>query len=152
MKKMHSEYYHYKDSGLSNIFLKNGFEIRKTSYGDAVSIIDVEGLHFQIAVQLVQTKPHLTGPEFRFIRKELGLSQSKLAHIFGNNEQSIALWEKHGRVPKWADRLIRHVYSETKLGKNEKYIELVEKLNALDREEIEQKLYFNANDGWRVAA
>ncbi len=36
--------YHYTESGLRNVYLKNGYTITKTEYGEAISIKDVAGL------------------------------------------------------------------------------------------------------------
>jgi len=37
--------YHYKECGLKNVWLVNGFEIKKTPYGKRVSITNLPGLH-----------------------------------------------------------------------------------------------------------
>lgn len=58
-------------------------------------------------------KGHLTGTEFRFLRKELDLSQHRLADLIGTTEQTVALWEKRGKIPKTADRMLRAIYLET---------------------------------------
>ena len=99
--------YHYTESGLRNIYLLNGYEVVETPYGKATSVVDVEGLHKLIGSNLCRKK-HLTGTEFRFIRKEMSLSQSGLGQTLGVTDQAIAKWEKTGRVPKTAgaDRLI----------------------------------------------
>lgn len=41
-------------------------------------------------MKLVKERAQLTGAEFRFLRKELGLSQAKLAHWWGYEAQSVA--------------------------------------------------------------
>ena len=46
--------YHYKESGLDNVYLENGFTIHKTPYGEGVSIQDTAGLHKAIGVWLVE--------------------------------------------------------------------------------------------------
>jgi len=86
--------YHYQSCGLNTIYLVNGYHEIETPYGKAVSIDDVEGLDRAIAHGLITYKARITGSEFRFLRKYLGLSQAKLALLLGNNEQAIALWEK----------------------------------------------------------
>src|SRR3981081_3052180 len=60
--------YHYRECGLPNVYLENGYHEIETPYGRGVSIEDVEGLHIAIAHALVEEKPSLTGPEVRFIR------------------------------------------------------------------------------------
>ena len=36
--------YRYTESGLTNVWLANGYTIRKTKYGEGVSVQDVDGL------------------------------------------------------------------------------------------------------------
>lgn len=144
--------FHYTSSGLRNIWLANGYHARKTAYGSALSIDNVEGLHRAIAMRLVNSKPRLTGAEFRFLRKDLDLSQAKLASLFGNDAQTVALWEKTGRVPKWADRMIRLVYQEYTEG-NAKIVALVGRLSNLDKAEYGKKwLFEDTRRGWQPKA
>jgi len=142
--------YHYTESGLQNIWLENGYVIRQTKYGKGVSIHDVDGLHRSIGKSLAM-KPHLTGCELRFIRKEMGLSQSAMAALLGTSEQNVSLWERRGRIPRTGDRLVRLIYLEH-IGNNSKVRELIDRLNKLDQQKIE-KLYFAETAGkWKEAA
>lgn len=52
---------------------------------------DADQLHQVIGRALIR-KSHLTGSDLRFLRKELGLSQTRLAQIVGPSEQSVSLW------------------------------------------------------------
>lgn len=72
----------------------------QTPYGRGISIEDVEVLHMAIAHALVEEKPSLSGPEVRFIRKLLELTQTQLAALLGVEDQSVRRWEKLARVPK----------------------------------------------------
>ena len=65
--------YHYTECGLPDVTLKNGYEVKETSYGEAVSIHNLEGLHRAIGMHLATETPALTGNEIRFLRKELDL-------------------------------------------------------------------------------
>ena len=144
--------YHYTECGLPSVWLVNGFKRHQTPYGEAMIIENVDDLHRAIGMYLVRWKAHLTGAEFRYLRKELGLSQSRLASTyFGNDAQSIALWEKRSRVPKWADRFLRAIYREHKEG-NAQIQELVARLNDLDRHEHERQLFKETSAGWTAAA
>jgi DNA-binding transcriptional regulator YiaG len=144
--------YHYTECGLRNVWLVNGYRIHDTSYGKGVSVENMDQLHRVIAMLLITRKPALTGAEFRFLRKELGLSQAKLASLIGNNAQSVALWEKRGRIPKWADRFIRAIYREYAEG-NARIVETIEQLNDLDRAEKQPKLFFEETDhDWQPKA
>lgn len=142
---------HYTSCGLQNVWLLNGYKREKTSYGPAVAIEDSDGLHRAIALLLVNRKPRLSGAEFRFLRKELDMSQSRLAHVLGNDAQSVALWEKRGRVPKWADRFLRALYREHAQG-NAKIIEMVDRLNDMDRSELQKMRFEETSKGWQSKA
>lgn len=101
----------YKDGGLKNVWLKNGFEIRKTPYGEGVAIHDIDGLTNAICLALTNKSSALTGVEFRYIRSAgILLSVSELAAMMGVNTQTVTRWERHGRLPEWADRLIRALF------------------------------------------
>ncbi|MEI7457602.1 MAG: hypothetical protein WCK93_12860 [Nitrosomonadales bacterium] len=148
---MKTKAYHYLESGLPNIWLANGFTVHKTEYGEGVSIDDVEGLHKAIGLDLAERKPRLTGAEFRFLRKELGLSQAKLAKLWGYESQAIALWEKRGRVPVIADRFIRVYSLEVKKG-NVKMSKLIETLNDMDTREDARLIFEDTARGWKAKA
>ena len=144
--------YHYQECGLRNVWLVNGYDMHTTPYGDGVSIHDIEGLHRAIARGLVNKAAKLTGSELRFLRKEMGLSQAKLALILGNEDQTVALWEKRGTQPKIADRFVRALYREFDEG-NAHIRDMIDLLVDADREEREERINFvQGSHGWKVAA
>lgn len=144
--------YHYQECGLRNVWLVNGYDMHTTPYGDGVSIHDIEGLHRAIARGLVNKAAKLTGSELRFLRKEMGLSQAKLALILGNEDQTVALWEKRGTQPKIADRFVRALYREFVEG-NAHIRDMIDLLVDADREEREERINFvQGSQGWKVAA
>ena len=148
---MKTKPYHYLESGLRNIWLANGFTVHETVYGNGVSIDAVAGLHQVIAMRLIESKAHLSGGEFRFLRKELGLSQAKLGELWGYDAQTVAIWEKRGRAPVIADRFIRAIYREFVEG-NAKIGELINHLNDLDVRE-DSRLFFEEKRGqWQAKA
>ncbi len=142
--------YHYTECGLKNVWLKNGYAIRKTSYGEGVSIQDVEGLHKFIG-QSIARRPKLTGPELRFLRKEMGMSQKALAAFVGTSEQNVSLWERRGRVPQAADRLIKLAFLETVDGGSVEIRRIIERLNDLDAT-AQEKMRLEKGKEWRKAA
>lgn len=143
--------YHYIESGLRNIWLTNGYTVKKTPYGEAVSIQDVEGLHRLIG-SIIARRPRLSGPELRFLRKEMSMSQKALADFVGTTEQSVSLWERRGRVPKAEDRLIKLAYLEMidRHG-NVKIKDTINRLNELDNTAFEQLKLTKARE-WKEAA
>ncbi|MGE0558064.1 MAG: helix-turn-helix domain-containing protein [Burkholderiales bacterium] len=139
----------YTGCGLRNVWLQNGYKKKKTPYGEAVAIQDVEGLH-QALAKTIALKPSLTGSEFRFIRKELDLSQAALARMLGCEAQTIALWEKNKvRVPKLADRMLRLIYREHAEG-NVKIREIIDRENDMDRKnrDAAKMIFVDTDRGW----
>jgi len=103
--------YHYTESGLRNVWLVNGYTLHDTRFGPAVSFHDVDGLTAAICATLTKKPGPLTGAELRVLRNSgLMLSQPALGKLMGADGQSVARWEKSGRVPKWADKLVRLLY------------------------------------------
>lgn len=151
MKK--DDMHHYTSCGLLNIWLRNGYERKETSYGQGIAIHDVQGLHKAIGLNLVQNKPQLSGAEIRFLRKELDMPQATLAALLGVSENSVRGWEKHrGKITKPAERLLRMLYQEYAVG-NTSVRALIERLGQFNRD-----IYANGMDleetesGWRTAA
>lgn len=107
-----SEPYHLKGVRLPNVYLLNGFEIENDpEYGELVTIHEINGLHRAIGLSIIGDPSPLSGGEFRFLRKQLLLTQPELAHAMGVDEQTIANYEK-GKTHKLgpADALIRYMY------------------------------------------
>ena len=144
--------YHYLECGLQNIWLENGFDIiEDLDYGECVSITDTKGLHRAIGHNLINNNPKLTGAEFRFLRKELDLSQSALAELIGNDEQAIARWKKKGSTPKWADRLIR-ILAQDYYGEKGGVKALIDRIRSIDQGKQERQVFKDDETGWKKAA
>lgn len=145
--------YHYRSSGLDNVYLLNGFTIHETKYGRGVSIADLEGLHRQIGRWLIDLPKPITGAELRFIRVEMDLSQKHLAGIIGSTEQNVQRWERYRSkaIQGPADRMIRALYSEF-IGGDGTLRSMVERLAELDTvvDVPTAKLRYNAD--WEIAA
>ena len=90
--------HHYTDGGLDNVWLENGYTIRQTPYGPAVTIHDMDGLTRAICMALTDKAVIVSGKEFRYIRQGgMALSQAALGKLLDADEQSVARWEKTGR-------------------------------------------------------
>ncbi len=142
--------YHYTESGLQNVYLNNGYKSRATDGGDAIAIIDADGLHEAIG-RRIASKGNMTGAEFRFLRKELDLSQPRFANWIGVSVESVSLWERRGRIPKSACRFMQAIYLE-KVDGNVKVAELIERLADLDRESDDRMVFEDTQSGWKKAA
>lgn len=147
---MKNKMYHYTDGGLKNVWLQNGFEVRKTPYGKGVAIHDIDGLTTAICMALTDKSSSLTGVEFRYIRSgAMLLSQAGLASMMGVDAQTVARWEKHGRLPKWADKLIRVLFLAHADG-NQAISSVMARINTVERL-IHQNIVVREvrNKGWR---
>lgn len=132
---MENNLYHYRASGLDNVYLNGGFSFTKTSDGEDVVVIeDVEGLHRAIRTFLIDLARPLTPREFRFLRKALDVSQRQFAVVVNVDEQTVSMWERgNSPIQGSADVLLRAWVREHDSGKPA-VRELTERLNALDRQ------------------
>ena len=137
--------YHYVESGLPNVWLSNGFVVKQTAYGESIAITDVKGLHDVIGKVIAAKSSVLTGAEFRFLRKELGLSQESLAEIVGLTSQAVAIWEKTDKIPLVNDRYLRGLYLESKTGGAD-LMAAINTINKLDHDLYKLNLEFEG--GW----
>ena len=143
--------YHYRDCGLDNVWIEGGFDEVASPYSMAVAIHDLDGLHRCIAQCLVRKPGPLTGPELRFLRNELDLSQLALGGLCGRNERTMREWETRDvPVEEPANTIVRFVY-EQRVNPATSYEELsrtIRQLQALDKELHELKLRSTA-EGWK---
>ena len=106
--------YHYTESGLSNVYLKNGVTVEEIDGEEYTSIDDMNGLHSAIAQAVVDSHRPLAGEEFKFLRIEMNVSQKMLATRFGVDEQTIARYEKgQTKIPRTTDAALRALYMES---------------------------------------
>lgn len=132
---------------MNNIWLANGYTVSNTKYGKAIAVEDIEGLHKAIALYLIDNRAQLSGAEFRFLRKELDLSQKQLGRFIGVGEQSIAQWEKTSKVQAYGDRFVRALYKSTIDGKVD-IVKLVNQLDKTDRRKAGKYIFQETGDGW----
>lgn len=145
--------YQYRECGLDNIWLVNGYQIHDTAYGQGVSFVRADALDAAIAKALTEKPAPLTGREFRFLRIMLDLSQKTVGELMGKEAQTVALWEKADTLKPDVDFLFRHIYRQTAIDRNDNYRELVERLNHMDRCENDTRMMFKATEaGWDKAA
>lgn len=148
--------HHYTQCGLSNVFLRNGFEIVPTKYGEAIRIHDIDGLHGAIGMHLIREKKHLDGSEIRFLRHEMTLSQTTLGKLLDKSAQSVARWEKgQTKMDGPADRLLRLLYESHATDKSREggITELLAQLAELDDTDHLDEVQFEDTDlGWSRAA
>jgi putative zinc finger/helix-turn-helix YgiT family protein len=104
--------YHYKESGLENVWLK-GVKIFKCKCGENFAFIPcAESLNRLIAKILLKKGEQLSGSEIRFLRKHMGLKAKDFANQIGVFNITLCRWE-HDKIipPKSIDLLVRYFYA-----------------------------------------
>ena len=71
--------------------------------------------------------------------------------LVGASEESVSLWERRGKVPKSASRLMQALYLEAIDG-NVRVKELIERLANMDRDHQDRMVFEDTAKGWREAA
>jgi len=104
--------FHLKAIGLPNVYLLNGVSIEQDAdYGTLIAIEDIPGLHRAVGLYIVAKSDELTGSEFRFLRKEMNLTQEALADRLRLNVQTVANYEKGKTSMGAADAAVRALYT-----------------------------------------
>lgn len=154
MAEVRDDRFHYTGSGLSNVWLRNGFEVHYTPYGEGVAIHDVEGLHRAIGLFLANHRERLSGEEVRFLRKEMDLPQAQLAKLLEVSTDTVREWESgRGRIGGPADKLLRLIYTEMVTDEPATHIrERLERIAQLNRQVYAETLEFEETErGWEAA-
>jgi putative zinc finger/helix-turn-helix YgiT family protein len=101
--------YRYGESGLSNVILQ-GIEVADCpSCGNSDVVIPrMAKIHRAIALALAKSPARLTGEQFRFLRKHLGLSGDEFGRYLHTDRTKISKWERgQDRIGPATDRLVR---------------------------------------------
>lgn len=101
--------YRYSESGLPNLVLQ-GVEVTECDRCETVevSLPHLSRIHRAVALHLTKSPRRLTGPQFRFLRKHLGLSGDQLAGYLHTDKTKISKWEREeDAIGPSSDRLVR---------------------------------------------
>ena len=98
----------YTECGLHNVYI-SGIQKMVDDDGDEVILIpSVNVLHGVIAEGIVCHGKGMNGAELRFLRAELGLTQSELAGLVHKDKQTIGRWERsETEIDSVAEAVIR---------------------------------------------
>ena len=112
--------YHYKECGLDNIYLANGFTIEDMDGDDYVSIENVDGLWKAIGLNLVRDQKTFAPKEIRFLRTQMEMTQAELALLLRVDDQTVARWEKQKcKIPGPADLALRVLFLSSTIAQPE---------------------------------
>jgi DNA-binding transcriptional regulator YiaG len=127
--------YHYTECGLDNIYLVNGFTIKKLENGEeSIRIHDIHKLHYVIGSMLVTKSGLLVGKEIQFIRRTMDLSQTALGKLLGVEYQSVLGWEKDKTaISKTADHFLKMIFfTYLEKDKDRAAYTMISKISSLD--------------------
>jgi DNA-binding transcriptional regulator YiaG len=155
-KDERTEWYHYTESGLDNVFLAIGAGVQFLDLpsGKHLKIKDIEGLHKFIGMTLANEKKNLSGKEIRFLRQEMLLSQGTLAKLLGVTEQTVHRWETgKADIAKPAEALIRSLYlAQLEGAENVSVRDALERIANLENEidGLAMKIEKMGNKSWHL--
>ena len=105
---MLAEPHHLRACGLPNVYLLNGVETEDDAVeGTIVTIENMRGLYHALALHIIGKHGPMTGPEFRFLRKMMRLTQGELSERMSVTDQTIANYEKEKTAPGSASAHMR---------------------------------------------
>lgn len=112
---MHTKIYRYTECGLDNVFLE-GVDVQQDDHGEEVySIENILSLHKMIAHAIISRRSGLAGPELRFLRSEMGLTQEELAKRLSCTRVTISRWERDEETINFNAELIVKLLAAEKL-------------------------------------
>ncbi|MGI9311682.1 MAG: helix-turn-helix domain-containing protein [bacterium] len=99
--------HHYTECGLPDVWIECR-RVKDDTGADIFIIPAINRLHKLIAEGIVMSDSALTGPEIRFLRSEMGLTQAELGELLHRTRLTIARWESEDvKVGGAMDTLIR---------------------------------------------
>ena len=151
---MNDERYHYVECGLDGIYLVNGFKRFESARGTSIAIEDIDTLHRAIGEHLCRKKKDLNGKEFRFLRREILMSQATLAELLDMTEQTVHRWETGKTpMPKAAETLIRLLYTDRVHSVRDRLKRIADLEDEIDhRQEMNFRLTMGKEACWKFAA
>ena len=113
---MRTKVYRYTECGLDNVFLE-GVDVQQDDHGDEVySIENILSLHKVIAHAIIGRRGGLSGPELRFLRSEMGLTQEELAKRLGCTRVTISRWERDEETMNLNAEVVVKLLAAEKMG------------------------------------
>jgi len=90
--------YQYRECGLPNVFIHGLSPVRDDEGDEVIQIPAINVLHREITRGIVGHAGGISPEELRFLRTEIGLTQSELAELVHCDRQTIGRWER-GETP-----------------------------------------------------
>lgn len=126
-KPVKMERYHYSESGLKNIYLKDVKAMECSHCGEREILLpNIEDLHALIAKNVASQTSRLKPEEIRFLRVHLGLSGTDFAQAVSVEPESVSRWENGRSEMKLTNERLLRILILSKAGPFRDYKELGE--------------------------
>lgn len=136
-----------KGAGLPNVFLRDGVV---EGPAGSVAYRDLDGLYHALAGAIAMRSGALTGPELRFLRKRLEMTQEDVGRLGDKSAQIVAKWEKGtAPVPVAESTMLRLVWLERYA---KRYLAAAVRAffdDAIEAVPCDYVMRFVEGDGWR---
>jgi putative transcriptional regulator len=112
-KATYAHPYHFTECGLSYVFLV-GVNVHGCPKCD-VEVADIprpDELHLMLAGEILMKPTPMTGEEFRFLRKEIGMKPKEFAEVIGVDPKTVTNWESVPALSRQNDVTIRFIVAE----------------------------------------
>ncbi len=116
--------YHYAECGLPNVWIE-GLCVRVDAGGRIIRIPNTGSLHKLISTGIVTSEGTLTGAELRYLRTEMGLTQTQLGELVHRERLTVSRWERRESTLDGAAEAYIRILASSKLG-----------LGSIDPEEV----------------
>lgn len=144
--------YHYLESGLKNVFLKDIKSWNCAECGEVeIEIPNLESLQTAIAKTIASQPEKLKPEEIRFLRVHLGLSAVAFSKVLSVEAETVSRWER-GRVDmKLTNERFLRLLILSKLGPFRDYGDLTA-FGIRSNKHREALNFKSQKDGWRKAS
>ena len=124
----------YTECGLPNIWIR-GLSIQDDAGEKTIRIPGIRKLHALISTAVVQSDGTLTGSELRYLRTEMGMTQTQLGELVHRDRLTVSHWEKDESTLDGATEAYIRILASKKLN-----------LGDVDPEEVSRKCKLTAKN------
>ncbi len=107
--------HHYTECGLPNVWIQ-GLRMEDDAGEKVIRIPNIGSLHKLISKTIVTSKGTLTGPELRYLRTEMGLTQTQLGELVHRERLTVSRWERGETTLEGATEAYIRILASSKLG------------------------------------
>ncbi len=144
--------HHYTECGLPNVWIM-GLAAKDDQQERAIRIPSIRSLHQLISKMVLSSDGTLTGLELRYLRTEMGLTQTQLGELVHRKRLTIARWENEESKLDGATEAYIRILASKKLGLGEvDPEEVIGKCTQTSVNKVPIQVTVTASGNYRLAA